>query len=186
MPPRLEERSVYAAKPAPRRLRMVALVVGGVVAAGAAAAIALGAVGGSSKHKTTSTDTTLTSARRSHRQVAPPATHKVTPNPTPKAPTVSPAETNVAVLNATEAEGLAHRTASALQQNGYSQATALNGRPPGSGQVSVVEYASGHQAEAEGVARSLTISHVLPIEAGVTALAGSADVVVIVGADRAG
>jgi hypothetical protein len=164
---------------------MAALVVGAVVVAGAAAAIALGAVGGSSNPKTTSTNATLTSARRGHHAAAAP-THKVASNPAPKAPAVSPAETNVAVLNATEAEGLAHRTASALQQNGYSQATALSGRPPGSGQVSVVEYASGHEAEAEGVARSLTISHVLPIEAGVTALAGSADVVVIVGADRAG
>jgi hypothetical protein len=97
---------------------------------------------------------------------------------------VSPAETNVAVLNATEAEGLAKRTASTLQQNGYSQANALYGKPPGSGQVTVVEYASGHQAEAEGVAHSLSVTHVLPIEAAVTALAGSANVVVIVGADK--
>jgi hypothetical protein len=89
------------------------------------------------------------------------------------------------VLNATEAEGLAHRTASALQQSGYSQATALDGKPPGSGQVSVVEYVSGHQAEAEGVARSVAVTHVEPIEAAVTALAGSANVVVIVGADKA-
>ena len=89
------------------------------------------------------------------------------------------------MLNATEAEGLAHRTASELQQNGYSQAAALNGRPPGSGQVTVVEYVGGHQAEAEGVARSLSVTHVLPIEAGVSALAGSANVVVIVGADKA-
>jgi hypothetical protein len=50
----------------------------------------------------------------------------------------------------------------------------------------VVEYVSGHQAEAEGVAHSLTISHVLPVEAGVTALVGSANVVVILGADRVG
>jgi len=98
---------------------------------------------------------------------------------------VSPAETTVAVLNATEAEGLAHRTATALQQNGYSQAAALSGHPPGSGQVSVVEYAGGHQAEAEGVAHSLSVAHVLPIEAAVSALAGQANVVVIVGADKA-
>ena len=51
--------------------------------------------------------------------------------------------------------------------------------------MSVVEYAGGHKPEAEGVARALSISHVLPVEAGVSALAGSASVVVIVGADRA-
>jgi LytR cell envelope-related transcriptional attenuator len=170
---------VYASSSAPRRARVVALLVAGVVVVGGAAAYALGTRGGSSKpHPSSSTATnTRHTVTHAHKAVHPPA---------PKAPAVPPAETSVAVLNATEAEGLAHRTASALQQNGYSQATALSGRPPGSGQVSVVEYASGHQAEAEGVARSLSITHVLPIEAGVTALASSASVVVIVAADRVG
>jgi hypothetical protein len=173
---------VYASKPS-RRLRPLVLVAGGVVVAGAAAAIALGAMGSSSAGKTPTT-----AARRSaHRGAR--GTHTRTAAarpPVSRAPAVSPAETSVAVLNATEAEGLAHRTATALQQGGYSQAEALNGRPPGSGQVSVVEYVGGHQPEAEGVAHSLGITHVLPIEAGVSALAGSANVVVIVGADRAG
>jgi hypothetical protein len=111
--------------------------------------------------------------------------HKTPPQPGAKAPALSPAETTVAVLNATETEDLAHRTASALQQNGYSQAEALNGKPPGSGQVSIVEYANGHQAEAEGVARSADVTHVQPIEAAVAALASSANVVLIVGADKA-
>jgi hypothetical protein len=182
-PPTGEQRSVYASKPS-RRLRPLVLVAGGVVVAGAAAAIALGAMGSSSAGKTPTT-----AARRSaHRGAR--GTHTRTAAaarpPVSRAPAVSPAETSVAVLNATEAEGLAHRTATALQQGGYSQAEALNGRPPGSGQVSVVEYVGGHQPEAEGVAHSLGITHVLPIEAGVSALAGSANVVVIVGADRAG
>ena len=102
----------------------------------------------------------------------------------PKAPALGPAETTVAVLNATEAEGLAQRTATTLQQNGYSQAAALYGKPPGSGQVSVVEYASGHKPEAEGVARSAEVTQVQPIESAVSALANSANVVLIVGADK--
>jgi hypothetical protein len=161
---------------------MIALAVAAVVVVVAAVVVALSALGGSSSPKqtgstatTTASRTATTHAKRSSRKAAKAA---------PSAPTVSPAETTVAVLNATEAEGLAHRTASALQQSGYSQAEALSGKPPGSGQVSVVEYASGHQAEAERVARSESITHVLPIEAAVTALAGSADVVVIVGADK--
>jgi hypothetical protein len=137
-------------------------------------------LGGSSSHKgatvaantPTGTATTHTKSR----------SHKAAPKLTPK---LSPAETTVAVLNATETEGLAHRTASALQQNGYSQATALSGKPPGSSQVSVVEYSGGHQPEAEGVARSMSVTHVLPVEAAVTALAGSVNVVLIVGADKA-
>jgi hypothetical protein len=172
--PAPESLSVYKAERS--RGRMVALIVGGVIVIAAAAAVAVSLLGGSSSKKSatvavnTSTTTGVTHAK-SH-------LHKATPK-------LSPAETTVAVLNATETEGLAHRTASALQQNGYSQATALSGKPPGSSQVSVVEYAGGHQPEAEGVARSMTVTHVLPVEAAVTALAGSANVVVIVGADKA-
>jgi len=163
------------------------LIGAGVIVLGAAAAVATGAFGGSSSDHTPSGSATVSVQRAATHAHA--HTHRTTHAPVAKAPStpaVSPAETSVAVLNATEAEGLAHRTASALQQNGYSQATALSGRPPGSGQVSMVEYVGGHQAEAEGVAHSLAITHVLPIEAGVTALAGQAFVVVIVGQDRAG
>ena len=139
--------SVYAAKRS--RARIVALIAAAVVVA-AAAVVAVTSLGASSSGKravaaSTTVNGGASPAKRSHKP------HKAAA----KAPSVPPAETSVAVLNATEAEGLAHRTASALQQNGYSQATALQGKPPGSGQVSVVEYASGHEAEAEGVAQSL-------------------------------
>jgi hypothetical protein len=180
MPPPLEGgRSVYAAKRS--RGRMIALAAAVVVVA-VAVVVALSMSGGSSSPKQASTTATTTASRTATTH-AKRSSHKAS-KAAPKAPAVSPAETNVAVLNATEAEGLAKRTASTLQQNGYSQANALYGKPPGSGQVSVVEYTSGHQAEAEAVARSEAITHVLPIEAAVTALAGSADVVVIVGADK--
>jgi hypothetical protein len=144
----------------------------------AAVVVALTSLGGSSSNKgtvaTTSTGTTTkthtSSAKGKHGAKATPA--------------LSPAETNVAVLNGTETTGLAHRIASDLQQNGYSQANALDGTPPGSGQVTVVEYASGHHAEAEGVAHSLSVKDVQPLETAVSSLAGSAPVVVIVGADK--
>jgi LytR cell envelope-related transcriptional attenuator len=179
IPPPLEGRSIYAAKRS--RRRTIALAAAAVLVAAAAVVVALTSLGGSSSPKRAASTVTTTAQRTAAHAKRP--THKAAAA-APKTPAVSPAETNVAVLNATEAEGLAHRTASSLQQNGYSQATALSGKPPGSGQVSVVEYASGHKAEAEGVARSLSVSHVLPIEAAVTALAGSASVVVIVGADK--
>jgi len=171
---------VYAAKRSPKKV--VLLTAAGAAIVAAAVVVAVTLLGGSSgaKSATNSAQTTVRSAPPH----ATKRTHKATPKPAPKTPAVSPAETSVAVFNATEAEGLAHRTASTLQQNGYSQATALSGKPPGSNQVSVVEYASGHQAEAEGVARSISVTHVLPIEAAVTALAGQANVVVIVGADK--
>jgi len=158
------------------------LIAGGLIVVVAVVAVALTVFGGSSPSKAP----TSTVAPANHSAAAAPAkrSHKGSSTHPAKASTVSPAETTVAVLNATEAEGLAHRTASELQQGGYSQATALNGKPPGSGQVSIVEYASGHQAEAEGVARSASVSHVQPMEAAVAALVSSASVALIVGADK--
>ena len=91
----------------------------------------------------------------------------------------------MAVLNGTETTGLAHHISAELQQSGYSQATALNGRPPGANQVTVVEYASGHQAEASGVAHSLVGDARAADGIVGGALAGSANVVVIVGHDKA-
>ena len=109
-----------------------------------------------------------------HKQAAPKAT----------AP-ANAAETPVTVLNGTETTGLAHRVSGQLQQIGYSQAAALAGRPPGAGQATVVEYTAGHQSDAESVAHVLSVTKVQPLEAGVSSLAGSAGVVVIVGADKA-
>jgi hypothetical protein len=162
---------------------MTALIVGGVIVVAAAAVIAVTSLGGSSGSKG-ATATNAGNVRKAAKAHA--GSHKSTAKHTTKpAPAVSPAETNVVVLNGTETTGLAHRIASELQQGGYSQANALDGRPPGSGQVTIVEYASGHQAEAEGVARSLSVNQVQRLEAAVSALAGSATVVVIVGADKA-
>jgi LytR cell envelope-related transcriptional attenuator len=156
------------------------VVLGGLVVVAAVAVAAVVALGGSSGGKaTTSTTTTTTHSATTQPKHA----HKSLTKPA-RTPALSPAETTVAVLNATEAEGLAHRTAASLQQNGYSQATALEGKPPGSGQVSIVEYANGHQAEAEGVAHSAAVTHVEPMESAVAALVSSANVVLIVGADK--
>jgi LytR cell envelope-related transcriptional attenuator len=95
------------------------------------------------------------------------------------------ADTNVVVLNGTNTNGLAHRIAGELQRSGYSRASALAGRPSGANQTTAVEYASGHRADAEGVARSLGGAQAQPMEAGVESLSGSATVVVIVGLDKA-
>jgi hypothetical protein len=111
--------------------------------------------------------------------------HPATKPSAKKAKATPAAETSVVVLNGTETPGLAHRLSTQLQQNGYSQATALFNRPPGADEATVVEYASGHQADAAGVARSLSVSHVVPMEQAIAQLAGSAKVVVVAGADKA-
>jgi hypothetical protein len=103
----------------------------------------------------------------------------------PSTPAVSPAETQVIVLNGTGSAGLAHRLSTSLQEGGYSQATPQNGAPPGTVQTTVVEYAPGHRAEAAGVAHALGVSKVQVIEGSVASLAGSAKVVVVAGLDKA-
>ena len=82
------------------------------------------------------------------------------------------------VLNGTSTNGLAHSLSNDLQQGGYTQATAMDGTPPGSHATTVVEYTSGHRAEAQGVASALSVTQVQPIEAAVSSLAGAATVVV--------
>jgi len=180
-PPLISARKTYKAGPDGRRspARVTALIVGGVIVAVVAIVLVVSSLGSSSGKGTPSTSAS-TSQAGSHR------THASAPPGESSTPSVSPAETQVTVLNGTTAEGLAHRLAASLQQSGYSQATALDGTPPGSHPTSVVEYTAGHHAEATQVAKALDISQVQPIEGSVSPLAGGSTVVVIAGLDKAG
>ena len=147
--------------------RRLALALGAVLIVVAAVLIAK-SVGGSSGTKgaaTTSVSTAGHSAAAHHAKPHTKASAKVS--------TGNPAETVVDVLNGTSTTGLAHRLAGDLQKSGYSQATALAGRPAGSNQATIVQYAAGHQGDAQAVAHSIA------------ALAPAATVVVIVGLDKA-
>ena len=155
-------------------------MIGGVLAAGAAIVLAVTAFGGSSSSNVASTSTVVRTASSAAKHSS---SHRHTPAKT--AAPANAAETSVVVLNGTETTGLAHRISGELQRSGYSQAAPLSGRPPGNNQVTVVEYAGGHRSDAESVANSLGVSQVQPIETPVATLAGSASVVVIVGADKA-
>jgi hypothetical protein len=155
-------------------------VVIGVVAV----VLIVSSLGSSSGTSRTAATTTAAhpSTHRNHTRTSATTTHPSEAS----APVVSPAEAQVAVLNGTSTPNLAHRLSASLQQSGYSQATPLNGTPPGSHQTTVVEYTSGHRAEAAQVARALGVTRVQPIEAAVSPLAGSSTVVVIAGLDKAG
>jgi hypothetical protein len=96
-----------------------------------------------------------------------------------------PSEVAVAVLNGTSTVGLAHHLAADLLQSGYTQALASAAVPPGTHQTTVVQYASGHRADAQAVARALNVTQVQPLEGAIAAQAGSATVVVLAGADQA-
>jgi hypothetical protein len=161
------------------------VLIGGAVVIGIVAVVLVVSSLGSSSGTTPTTTGAATTARSSARHTrtsTAPASH---PSET-AAPVVSPAEAQVAVLNGTSTPNLAHRLSASLQQSGYSQAAPLNGTPPGSHQATVVEYASGHRAEAAQVAQALGVTQVQPIEAAVSPLAGSSTVVVIAGLDKAG
>jgi hypothetical protein len=163
----------------------VVLIGGAAVVAAVALVLVLSSRGSSSGRSSTAASTTTAAHARAHRTHA--STRATTTHAgESSAPAVSPAEAQVAVLNATSTPNLAHRLSSNLQQSGYSQATPLNGTPPGSHQTTVVEYTPGHRAEASRVAQALGVTRVQPIEAGVSSLVGSSTVVVIAGLDRAG
>src|SRR5262249_55467904 len=112
--------------------------------------------------------------------------HAVSHPSEPSTPAVSPAETQVIVLNGTGTPNLAHRLSASLQESGYSQASPQAGAPPGTRQTTTVEYVPGHRAEAAAVAHALGVSQVRALEGSVAPLAGSANVVVVAGLDQAG
>jgi LytR cell envelope-related transcriptional attenuator len=157
------------------------LIVGGVIVGIVVLVVALTSLGGgSSGHGSAGTGTTSTGAtKKTHGSSTHAATHGED-----SAPAASPAETHVVVLNGTNTTGLAHKLSANLQQSGYSQSQALNGTPPGSHSATIVEYASGHRADATHVAQALEVTRIQPLEAAVSSLVGSATVVVIAGLDK--
>jgi hypothetical protein len=161
--------------------RTVGILLACLLAVAALVVLAVSALGGGSSGKTGSTAT----LRSGSASTTTGAKHTAAHAPKPAGHVLSAADTPISVLNGTEAAGLAHHVSASLQQRGYSQAAALAGRPPGANQVTVVQYASGHRPEAEAVAHTLGVQTVQPLESAVSALAGTAKVVVVVGADEA-
>jgi hypothetical protein len=166
--------------------RATLLIVGGLIVAVAVIVAIVVSLGGSSKGGAPTT--TNASGSESPGATSTSTTHKTSSTGSSSSTGsggANAAATNVVVLNGTGTTGLAHRVSAELRQQGYAKATPLGGTPPGTNQVTVVEYASGHQAEAQSVARSLGVSAPQPMEGTVSSLAGSGTVVVIVGLDKA-
>jgi hypothetical protein len=160
------------------------MIVAGIAIGAVALVLALTSIGGSSGSGKSTSGSASTGAKTAAQRTAahPKAHHRAAAHTT--VPANAP-QVSVAVLNATETNGLAHRVSSELQHAGYAQAAPLNGHPPGTGQTTVVQYAAGHRGDAEAVAHALGVSQTQPVEASVTPLAGAASVIVIVGADKA-
>jgi hypothetical protein len=160
------------------------LIVGGVIVGVAVLVVALTSLGGGSSNGHGSSRAGSTPTGTTTKKATASKAHATTHGEA-SAPAASPAETHVVVLNGTNTTGLAHKLSANLQQSGYSQSQPLNGTPPGSHPATVVEYASGHRTDATHVAQALEVTRILPMEAAVSSLVGSATVVVIAGLDKA-
>ena len=90
----------------------------------------------------------------------------------------------MAVLNGTTVPGLAATLSDEVNAAGFKVGTITNFSDQQLAE-SVVQYAPGHQAEAEAVSRRLGIAQREPVNPSSQALAGDATVIVIAGADKA-
>jgi hypothetical protein len=98
--------------------------------------------------------------------------------------TVHPGNVTVSVLNGTTVPGLAAALRERIAAAGFKKGT-IDTFSDQQLAKSVVQYASGHQAEAKAVGRRLGISRREPVTAESRAVAGDATVIVIAGADKA-
>jgi hypothetical protein len=106
--------------------------------------------------------------------------------PAPAASAPKPGTYEVAVLNGTTVPGLARGVANRLQSNKYKIGNVTNAATQDRSQT-LVEYAQGHRAEADQVAKAIDVGSdaIQPLSAGSKTIAGdTATVVVTVGADQ--
>jgi len=96
---------------------------------------------------------------------------------------VKPGNVTVAVLNGTTVPGLAAALRDQIAAAGFRKGM-INDFSDQQLAASVVQYAPGHQAEAQAVGRRFGISRREPVTADSRALAGDATVIVIAGADK--
>ncbi|MGN6372901.1 MAG: LytR C-terminal domain-containing protein [Solirubrobacteraceae bacterium] len=155
--------------------RGVLPIVAGVVVAVVLAVLVISSLKGGGSHPSASSRQSASSGATSRSGAAGGSSEGAT----------NPGAMNVVVLNGTSTAGLAHHLASDLQQSGYSNAAASGAVPSGTHPTTVVEYSSGHRADAKRVAKALAVTQVQPMESSVASLAGSAQIVVIAGADQA-
>jgi hypothetical protein len=103
----------------------------------------------------------------------------------PAAPAIDPATVTVAVLNGTQVTGLAGTTGQKVSAAGFKLGNVATGAQDAPRAESVVLYKPGASRQARAVSRKLGISQIEPVDPASATLAGTATVVVVVGADRA-
>jgi hypothetical protein len=101
----------------------------------------------------------------------------------PKA-TVDPKTVKVAVFNGTLVSGLGAQYGDKVAAAGFPKPVVAQAPENGQKAESVVMYAPGAKAKAQLVRKKLDINNIEPVDDVFSGLAGSADVVVVVGADH--
>jgi LytR cell envelope-related transcriptional attenuator len=104
--------------------------------------------------------------------------------PKRKGAAVKPGDVTVAVLNGTTVPGLAATLRDQIAAAGFKKGL-IDVFSDQQLVESSVQYAAGHQAEANAVSRSIGVSRREPVTAESRALAGDATLIVIAGADKA-
>jgi hypothetical protein len=100
------------------------------------------------------------------------------------APAINPGSVKVTVENGTGVTGLAHSYGTKLQQGGFNVINQLTSTQSGVAE-SVVEFRPGKSSEAALVRRKLGIAQIQPADSTRLSQSGGADVIVLLGADRA-
>jgi len=105
------------------------------------------------------------------------------PEPTVENAGVVKGDVEVAVLNGTAVPGLAAKVADDVEANDYTLGAVTNSESPAD--QTFVVFERGHEEEARSVANDLGVDAVSPIDSATSDIADGADVVVVVGEDRA-
>jgi hypothetical protein len=166
-------------KPLRERIRNVHIPYARYLAMGAAALLVAGGAAFGVVQLTGDDGTTTTSSTSSDRQ-------RDRANDSGRArrqPNIDPAQVTVAVLNGTTVQGLAAQVAEEARADGFTPGTTGNAARIDQTESQVL-YRPGQARAAQAVANRLGIKKTGPVDSVNREIAGSFDVVVLVGADR--
>jgi hypothetical protein len=155
--------------------RYIALIVGGVVILAAATLGALRLTDNNGSSSGASAD----------RSGGPPAKQGDGRGRQSSRVNVNPSDVTVAVLNGTTIAGLAAQVGDEAKADGFTVGTVTNAARTDASRSEVL-YRKGKKEAARAVAQRLKIRTIAPVDPLSSELAGSFDVVVLVGADRSG
>jgi hypothetical protein len=162
--------------------RYIALIVAGALVLGGGAAFGISQL--ASNDSGSGSDKSASSQPDSSAPASDQPSSKDDKNVTAR-PAVNPADVTVTVVNGTTIPNLARDTATKLSGLGFQIGNKVTGTGSLAAAESVVQYKPGAEDEARYVAAKLDISQKQPADPDALAQAGTATVIVVLGADQA-